>query len=245
MTAEKPAKTYRFGIDAGSKTVKVVIVDEDGTVVNSIYRRHLSNIRETLVDILHNLVWRYGDLPGKATVAGSAGIALAEMLKLPFVQEVLATEHAVRKLYPDADAVIELGGEDAKVMYLSGNPEQRMNATCAGGTGGFIDTIAFMLGVRSSDMSRLAGGASRIYPIASRCAVFAQTDVRPLLNAGVKKSDIAASVLEAVVRQTITGLACGRPIGGEGHFPWRTAPIHSRPGQTFPDWPWVETRRGN
>ena len=218
MTAEEPAKTYRFGIDAGSKTVKVVIVDEDGTVVNSIYRRHLSNIRETLVDILHNLVWRYGDLPGKATVTGSAGIALAEMLKLPFVQEVLATERAVRELYPDADAVIELGGEDAKVMYLSGNPEQRMNATCAGGTGGFIDSIAFMLGVRTSDMSRLAGGASRIYPIASRCAVFAQTDVRPLLNAGAKKSDIAASALEAVVRQTITGLACGRPIEGKVIF---------------------------
>ena len=218
MTAEEPAKTYRFGIDAGSKTVKVVIVDEDGTVVNSIYRRHLSNIRETLVDILHNLVWRYGDLPGKATVTGSAGIALAEMLKLPFVQEVLATERAVRELYPDADAVIELGGEDAKVMYLSGAPEQRMNATCAGGTGGFIDSIAFMLGVRTSDMSRLAGGASRIYPIASRCAVFAQTDVRPLLNAGAKKSDIAASALEAVVRQTITGLACGRPIKGKVIF---------------------------
>ena len=218
MTAEEPAKTYRFGIDAGSKTVKVVIVDEDGTVVNSIYRRHLSNIRETLVDILHNLVWRYGDLPGKATVTGSAGIALAEMLKLPFVQEVLATERAVRELYPDADAVIELGGEDAKVMYLSGAPEQRMNATCAGGTGGFIDSIAFMLGVRTSDMSRLAGGASRVYPIASRCAVFAQTDVRPLLNAGAKKSDIAASALEAVVRQTITGLACGRPIKGKVIF---------------------------
>ena len=218
MTAEEPTKTYRFGIDAGSKTVKVVIVDEDGTVVNSIYRRHLSNIRETLVDILHNLVWRYGDLPGKATVTGSAGIALAEMLELPFVQEVLATERAVRELYPDADAVIELGGEDAKVMYLSGAPEQRMNATCAGGTGGFIDSIAFMLGVRTSDMSRLAGGASRIYPIASRCAVFAQTDVRPLLNAGAKKSDIAASALEAVVRQTITGLACGRPIKGKVIF---------------------------
>ena len=218
MTAEEPTKTYRFGIDAGSKTVKVVIVDEDGTVVNSIYRRHLSNIRETLVDILHNLVWRFGDLPGKATVTGSAGIALAEMLELPFVQEVLATERAVRELYPDADAVIELGGEDAKVMYLSGAPEQRMNATCAGGTGGFIDSIAFMLGVRTSDMSRLAGGASRIYPIASRCAVFAQTDVRPLLNAGAKKSDIAASALEAVVRQTITGLACGRPIKGKVIF---------------------------
>lgn len=205
---------YRFGIDAGSKTVKVVILDEDGTPLHSVYRRHLSNIRETLTDILHNLAWRYGDLRGYAAVTGSAGIALADMLGLPFVQEVVSTMRAVEEACPEADAVIELGGEDAKVMYLSGNPEQRMNATCAGGTGGFIDTIAFMLGVRSSEMSRLAGGANRIYPIASRCAVFAQTDVRPLLNSGAKKSDIAASALEAVVRQTITGLACGRPISG-------------------------------
>ena len=205
---------YRFGIDAGSKTVKVVILDEDGAPVHSVYRRHLSNIRETLTDVLHNLAWRYGDLRGCAAVTGSAGIALAGMLELPFVQEVVATTRAVEETYLEADAVVELGGEDAKVMYLSGNPEQRMNATCAGGTGGFIDTIAFMLGVRSSEMSRLAGGANRVYPIASRCAVFAQTDVRPLLNSGAKKSDIAASALEAVVRQTITGLACGRPISG-------------------------------
>lgn len=205
---------YRFGIDAGSKTIKVIIIDEDGEVLTSVYRRHLSNIRETLTDVIHNLAWRYGDLRGKAAITGSAGIALADMLGLPFVQEVLSTTRAVEQLYPQADAVIELGGEDAKVMYLSGNPEQRMNATCAGGTGGFIDTIAFMLGIRSSEMSRLAGGANRIYPIASRCAVFAQTDVRPLLNAGAKKSDIAASALEAVVKQTITGLACGRPISG-------------------------------
>ncbi len=205
---------YRFGIDAGSKTVKVVVLDEDGTPLHSVYQRHLSNIRETLTDILHNLAWRYGDLHGRAAVTGSAGIALADMLGLPFVQEVVSTTRAVKEAYPEADAVVELGGEDAKVMYLSGNPEQRMNATCAGGTGGFIDTIAFMLGVRSSEMSRLAGGANRIYPIASRCAVFAQTDVRPLLNSGAKKSDIAASALEAVVRQTITGLACGRPISG-------------------------------
>ncbi len=205
---------YHIGVDAGSKTVKVVILDEDGTPLHSVYRRHLSNIRETLVDVLHNLAWRYGDLRGTAAITGSAGIALADMLGLPFVQEVIATTRAVQETYPDADAVIELGGEDAKVMYLSGNPEQRMNATCAGGTGGFIDTIAFMLGVRSSDMNRLAGGANHIYPIASRCAVFAQTDVRPLLNSGAKKSDIAESALEAVVRQTITGLACGRPIAG-------------------------------
>ena len=205
---------YRFGIDAGSKTVKVVILGEDGTPLHSVYRRHLSNIRETLTDILHNLAWRYGDLHGYAAVTGSAGIALSGMLGLPFVQEVTSTMRAVEETYPETDAVIELGGEDAKVMYLSGNPEQRMNATCAGGTGGFIDTIAFMLGVRSSEMSRLAGGANRIYPIASRCAVFAQTDVRPLLNSGAKRSDIAASALEAVARQTITGLACGRPVSG-------------------------------
>lgn len=189
-----------------------VVLDEDGMPLHSVYRRHLFNIRETLVDVLHNLAWRYGDLRGGAAVTGSAGIAFADMLRRPFVQEVIATTRAVRETYPEADAVIELGGEDAKVMYLSGNPEQRMNATCAGGTGGFIDTIAFMLGMRSSDMSRLAGGANHIYPIASRCAFFAQTDVRPLLNLGAKKSDIAASVLEAVVRQTISGLACGRPI---------------------------------
>ena len=205
---------YHIGVDAGSKTVKVVILDEDGTPLHSVYRRHLSNIRETLVDVLHNLAWRYGDLRGTAAITGSAGFALADMLGLPFVQEVIATTRAVQETYPDADAVIELGGEDAKVMYLSGNPEQRMNATCAGGTGGFMHTIAFMLGVRSSDMNRLAGGANHIYPIASRCAVFAQTDVRPLLNSGAKKSDIAESALEAVVRQTITGLACGRPIAG-------------------------------
>ena len=123
---------YRFGIDAGSKTVKVVILDEDGKIIGSVYRRHLSNIRETLTDILHNLTWRFSDLSGTAAVTGSAGIALADMLGAPFFQEVLATTRAVRKAYPDADAVIELGGEDAKVMYLSGTPEQRMNATCAG-----------------------------------------------------------------------------------------------------------------
>lgn len=113
---------YRFGIDAGSKTVKVAILDEDGKIIGSVYRRHLSNIRETLTDILHNLTWRFGDLSGTAAVTGSAGIALADMLGAPFFQEVLATTRAVRKVYPDADAVIELGGEDAKVMYLSGTP---------------------------------------------------------------------------------------------------------------------------
>ncbi|MCI2242752.1 BadF/BadG/BcrA/BcrD ATPase family protein [Adlercreutzia faecimuris] len=212
LGASRP--TLRIGIDAGSKTIKVVIAEEDGTILHSAYQRHQSNIRKTLQTVLHDLSWRHGNLEGTVAITGSAGISAAEVLGVPFVQEVVATTRAVRGAYPDADAVVELGGEDAKVIYLTGGLEQRMNATCAGGTGGFIDTIAFMLGVRTGAMSRLSMGASRLYPIASRCAVFAQTDVRPLLNAGAAKADIAASALDAVVRQTLGGLACGRPLRG-------------------------------
>lgn len=209
---------YRFGIDAGSKTIKLVVIDDSGKMVHSLYHRHRSDIRTTLAEVLHELTWRYGDMEGTVGITGSAGIGLAEMLHLPFIQEVVATTHAVQSAFPQADAFIELGGEDAKVVYLTGGLEQRMNATCAGGTGGFIDTIAFMIGSRAKEMSALALGANRIYPIASRCAVFAQTDIRPLLNAGAKPSDIAASTLEAVVRQTLGGLACGRPITGNVVF---------------------------
>lgn len=210
--------TYRIGIDAGSKTIKVVVLNESGAVERATYRRHRADIKTTLAEVVHDLVWRYGDVSGSVAVTGSAGIELAEMLDVPFVQEVVATTHAVQREFPEADAIIELGGEDAKVVYLAGGLEQRMNATCAGGTGGFIDTIAFMLGTSSKEMSSLAMGATKTYPIASRCAVFAQTDVRPLLNAGAKKSDIAASALDAVVKQTLGGLACGRPIKGTTVF---------------------------
>ena len=207
---------YQIGIDAGSKTIKVCLSDVNGRLVLSLYRRHQSNIRETLTDLLTELRWRYGSIAGTIGVTGSAGIGIARALGLPFVQEVVATTEAVKQEYPQADCVIELGGEDAKIIYLSGpdGVEQRMNATCAGGTGGFIDTIAYMLGTRTSSMSNLALSATTVYPIASRCAVFAQTDIRPLLNAGAKTSDLAASALDAVVRQTIGGLACGRPITG-------------------------------
>lgn len=205
---------YRIGIDAGSKTIKVIVLDAEGEPVFSLYRRHRSDIVRTLSELLHDLIWRLGDLEATVAITGSAGMQLAEEVEAPFIQEVVATTHVVKALFPEADAVIELGGEDAKVIYLTGGLEQRMNATCAGGTGGFIDTIAFMLGVSSSDMSKLANGARQIYPIASRCAVFAQTDVRPLLNAGASKADIAASALDAVVRQTLGGLSCGRPIRG-------------------------------
>ncbi len=210
--------TYCIGIDAGSKTLKLVVLDEAGTVVYDAYMRHRANIARTLGEAIHDLNWRHGPVDASIAMTGSAAIEVARVLGIPFVQEVVATTHAVRTLEPDADVVIELGGEDAKIIYLDERPEQRMNATCAGGTGGFIDTIAYMLDMRSSQMSQLAFGASRSYPIASRCAVFAQTDVRPLLNAGASKADIAASVFDAVVRQTLSGLACGRPIRGNVVF---------------------------
>ncbi|MDJ1650988.1 BadF/BadG/BcrA/BcrD ATPase family protein [Gordonibacter faecis] len=205
---------YHIGIDAGSKTIKVVVLDECGTTVHAVYRRHRSDIKSTLAQALHELTWRYGDIVGTVGVTGSAGIGISEAVGLPFVQEVVATTEAVQRAYPQADALIELGGEDAKVVYLTGGLEQRMNATCAGGTGGFIDTVAYLIGAKPDDMSKLALGAKRLYPIASRCAVFAQADIRPLLNEGALKSDIAASALEAVVRQTLGGLACGRSIEG-------------------------------
>ena len=210
--------TYRIGIDAGSKTLKLVVLDESGAVVYDTYMRHRANIARTLGEAIHDLNWRHGPVDASIAMTGSAAIEVARVLGIPFVQEVVATTHAVRALEPDADVVIELGGEDAKIIYLDERPEQRMNATCAGGTGGFIDTIAYMLDMRSGQMSQLAFGASRSYPIASRCAVFAQTDVRPLLNAGASKADIAASVFDAVVRQTLSGLACGRPIRGNVVF---------------------------
>ena len=205
---------YQIGIDCGSKTVKVCISDRDSRLVYSVYRRHRSNIKTTLLEIIHELNWRYGDLKGSIAITGSAGISVAEALGLPFVQEVVATTKIIKKEYPQADCVIELGGEDAKIIYLTGGLEQRMNATCAGGTGGFVDNIAYLLGVRTADMDKLSMGASRIYPIASRCAVFAQTDIRPLMNAGARTNDLAGSTLDAVVRQTLGGLACGRPITG-------------------------------
>ena len=204
----------RIGIDAGSKTLKLVALDEMNDIVYASYHRHRSDVLTTLADLLHDVIWRYGDATVPIAMTGSAGIALSEALGVPFVQEVVATTTAVVDRYPDADCVIELGGEDAKITYLTGNVEQRMNATCAGGTGDFIDGIASMLGVRTREFSKLALGSRRTYPIASRCAVFAQTDVRPLINAGARKADIAQSVLEAVVQQTLGGLACGRPIRG-------------------------------
>ncbi|MDR1184857.1 MAG: acyl-CoA dehydratase activase-related protein, partial [Coriobacteriales bacterium] len=205
---------YRLGIDAGSKTIKLVLLNEDGAIVFSQYRLHRSDIITTMNEVLHETIWRFGDAEVTACVTGSAGMRLAELLDVTHVQEVISTRHALGVLFPNADVAIELGGEDAKIIYLSNGVEQRMNGSCAGGTGGFIDLMTAMLGVSAKQFNLMALGYQTIYPIASRCAVFAQADVRPLLNEGARRNDIAASILQAVVTQTIAGLSCGRPIKG-------------------------------
>ncbi|MEQ3361441.1 acyl-CoA dehydratase activase-related protein [Raoultibacter massiliensis] len=226
MMASGPERgALRLGIDLGSKTVKLAVLDEAGRLLHSSYERHLSNVQETLRYTISNAIPHFPDAEMAVAVSGSAGMQLAEILGLPFVQEVIAARAAVRRRIPEADVAIEIGGEDSKILFLSGSEELRMNNTCAGGTGGFIDTIAGMLDVNAEALNVLAHGCKKIYPIASRCAVFAQMDVRPLLNAGASKEDIAGSAFDAVATQCIVGLACGRPIvgrvallGGPLHF---------------------------
>lgn len=205
----------RLGIDIGSKTVKLALLDgNDGSLVYSDYFYHRSQIKKSLLAAVHRCAWLCGDCDVRISVTGSAGMRVAELFDLPFVQEVIALKTGIEKLVPDTDVVLEMGGEDTKLIYLTGTVEQRMNNVCAGGTGGFIDAMAGLMGVKSSSMQRLAMGATSIYPIASRCAVFAKSDVRPLLNSGAKKEDIAASVLQAVCEQAVAGLSAGRPIEG-------------------------------
>ena len=212
--AELGDSMHRLGIDIGSKTLKVALLDEEGQLVYSTYIRHFAKVQEKLTAAVHDCIWRHGDMDVEVTVTGSAGMRVAELFDVPFVQEVVALKRAVQHFMPATDVVLEMGGEDTKLIYLTGVPEQRMNTICAGGTGGFIDMMAGLMGKRNEDMQKLALGAKTIYPIASRCAVFAQSDVRPLLNAGARKEDVAASVLEAVCTQAVAGLSCGRPIEG-------------------------------
>ena len=206
--------TKRLGVDIGSKTAKIVLLAEDGSVDYSKYILHRSQVKKTLVDIVHQLAWRCGDDEVAVTVTGSAGLRVAELLEVPFVQEVIALKTAVQHYVPEADVILEMGGEDTKLVYLRGVPEQRMNNICAGGTGSFIEMMAGLMGEKIEDFPRLAMAYHTIYPIASRCAVFAKSDVRPLLNAGASKSDVAASVLEAVCTQAVAGLSAGRPLEG-------------------------------
>jgi activator of 2-hydroxyglutaryl-CoA dehydratase len=200
----------RLGLDVGSTTAKAAVLDAEGNIVCSRYRRHYADLRGAVKTLLNELYEALGDCPVLAAVTGSGGIKLSEELGLPFVQEVVAGNRAVKKYIPDARNVLELGGEDAKLTFLENGPDQRMNGICAGGTGAFIDQMALLLKTDPAGLDRLAETFKTVYPIAARCGVFAKTDIQSLLNEGARREDIAASILQAVVNQTIGGLACGR-----------------------------------
>ncbi len=206
-----------LGIDVGSTTVKAVAIDEDGKILYKSYVRHFAKVKETVLAELQNVQKKY---PGQycACITGSAGLGLSQRCKVAFVQEVQAAFTAIRKYYPDADAAVELGGEDAKIIFITGGTEQRMNGSCAGGTGAFIDQMATLLNVSVKEMDELSLKAERVYPIASRCGVFAKSDIQPLINQGAQKADISASIFQAVVDQTVSGLAQGRRIKGKVLF---------------------------
>ena len=205
---------FRIGIDVGSTTMKLVVLDDEGKLVYSDYQRHYSDVIERGKLMLSELQEKLGDIECETAISGSAGMGLSVTSEIPFVQEVYATRKASSEYLPDTDTIIELGGEDAKILFLTGGLEVRMNGTCAGGTGAFIDQMATLLGIERDDLGRIAEDATEIYTIASRCGVFAKSDVQPLINQGARTADIAASILVAVVNQTIGGLAQGRKIRG-------------------------------
>ncbi|MBQ7410139.1 MAG: 2-hydroxyacyl-CoA dehydratase [Clostridia bacterium] len=212
------SKLLHVGIDVGSTTVKIVILDKELNVVYSNYERHFSDTKTTLYNVLSKLVKDYPDNTFTMSLTGSGAIEIAKILDVSFIQEVIACKSAVEKLIPQTDVVIELGGEDAKIIYFDKFIEQRMNGTCAGGTGAFLDQMASLLNTDTDGLNELSKTYETIYPIASRCGVFAKTDIQPLLNEGARKEDIAASIFQAVVNQTISGLAQGRPIKGKVAF---------------------------
>ncbi|RDU58969.1 acyl-CoA dehydratase activase [Helicobacter marmotae] len=203
-----------LGIDIGSTTAKVALMDND-EIIFQVYQRHYSKVREKAIEIVQQIAEHIGDREFKVAISGSAGFGICKATGIDFVQEVFATAGAVKHLVPDADAVIELGGEDAKIIFLTGGSEERMNGSCAGGTGAFIDQMVTLLAITPEEFDNLSLQSSKIYPVASRCGVFAKTDVQPLLNQGVNKEDISASIFQAVCDQTITGLAQGRKIEGK------------------------------
>ena len=225
MQYRKHDNTYKMGIDIGSTTVKVVLADEKNEIAFARYRRHFSEIKKTVKDILKEAKEEIGNAIFSAMITGSGGVALAKAIGVEFIQEVVATANAVEATAPQTDVAIELGGEDAKIIYFEGgNVEQRMNGVCAGGTGSFIDQMASLLQTDATGLNELAKNYEVIYPIASRCGVFAKTDIQPLINEGAKKEDLAASIFQAVVNQTIAGLACGKPI--RGHVAFLGGPLH-------------------
>lgn len=221
----KKCTRYILGIDIGSTTVKIAILDEENDVVFSDYERHFANIQETLSDLLGRAVYKLGAIHVSPVITGSGGLTLAKHLGVPFVQEVIAVSTALQDYAPQTDVAIELGGEDAKIIYFEGgNVEQRMNGICAGGTGSFIDQMASLLQTDATGLNEYAKNYKALYSIAARCGVFAKTDIQPLINEGATKEDLSASIFQAVVNQTISGLACGKPI--RGHVAFLGGPLH-------------------
>ena len=206
------------GLDVGSTTVKIIVLDSDENTIYRDYQRHFSDTKNTICNVLENLCILYPNNQFTIALTGSGAMSAAKFLNVNFIQEVVSCKRVVEKYIPQTDVVIELGGEDAKIIYFDQSIEQRMNGTCAGGTGAFLDQMASLLHTDTEGLNELAKSYNTIYPIASRCGVFAKTDVQPLINEGAAKEDIAASIFQAVVNQTISGLACGRPIRGNVSF---------------------------
>ena len=208
----------RLGIDIGSTTVKVAVIDEQHNILFSDYQRHFAKIQETLSSLLKKAKDQIGEMTFAPTVTGSGGLSISSYLDIPFCQEVVCVSSALQDYAPQTDVAIELGGEDAKIIYFTNGIDQRMNGVCAGGTGSFIDQMASLLQTDAGGLNEYAKDYDTIYPIAARCGVFAKTDIQPLINEGATKPNLAASIFQAVVNQTISGLACGKPIRGNVAF---------------------------
>ena len=216
---------HKLGIDIGSTTVKIAILDSNDNILFSDYERHYANIQETLASLINKACDEIGDMNVAPMITGSGGLTLAKHLEVPFVQEVISVSTALEHFAPQTDVAIELGGEDAKIIYFEGgNVEQRMNGICAGGTGSFIDQMASLIQTDATGLNEYAKSYKAIYPIAARCGVFAKTDIQPLINEGATREDLSASIFQAVVNQTISGLACGKPI--KGHVAFLGGPLH-------------------
>ncbi|MCI8991618.1 MAG: 2-hydroxyacyl-CoA dehydratase [Eubacterium sp.] len=224
----KTKALYKLGIDIGSTTVKIALLNEADELIFSDYKRHFANIRETLHDLIADAYQTAGEIEASPMITGSGGLTLAKHLEVPFVQEVISVSTALQHYAPQTDVAIELGGEDAKIIYFEdGNIEQRMNGVCAGGTGSFIDQMASLLQTDAAGVNVYAKDYKAIYPIAARCGVFAKSDIQPLINDGATKEDLSASIFQAIVNQTISGLACGKPI--RGHIAFLGGPLHFMP----------------
>ena len=225
VTFMSDKQLHKLGIDIGSTTVKIAILDSQDNILFSDYERHFANIQETLASLIAKASNELGDLSVSPVITGSGGLTLAKHLEVPFTQEVIAVSTALTHYAPQTDVAIELGGEDAKIIYFEGgNVEQRMNGICAGGTGSFIDQMASLIQTDASGLNEYAKNYKAIYPIAARCGVFAKTDIQPLINEGATREDLSASIFQAVVNQTISGLACGKPI--RGHVAFLGGPLH-------------------